>query len=899
MSGMMILPTGPKTAAIALICEAPNHDESLAGTLFLGPAGEKLDSLLASVGLCRDQIYITSVLKETPLGTDPSTYVKQGLLGPEPTEEFNRQQTLLLEELTGIEAKVLIPLGNTALLALTGQWGINQRRGSLWPSHCGTKTVLPTFHPATALRNRNPINHFIIQMDLMKAKSLAEGTLAPPTEPLLHLDPPFEQVLDFLGRCLRAERVGFDIESSTQRVKGSRYTREMTMFSIALPGESMAVPISLPNSLDQRWTPIEEDAILCALFEVLEAPSVLKIGQNLSYDASVLYHRYGTLIWPFEDTMMGARTVCPDLDANLGFLCSIHTLQPYYKDLAHGGTWQDFLRYSALDSAVVLDIWPRVERDLQQQGNLSVYQRAKQAFRPALFIQEHGLLMDKAAQREKAREVEKEMASLQAQVDAEYLQYKQQDPVWKETVEKLEAEISLAQSKVEESTAALKTKYETIQEALVKATQDGKATTTLQQRLLKAEAAWHKAGERIAKTKGKEEKLAALRTLNVQSPPQLTKFFYGKRPAGLGHPPLLNDGSPSADEKARKRLIAKGFSIVKTIDDLVQLSNDLGKYWTATSDPDNRARCSIDVTGTDSLRWASKISMFSTGYQFFNTPKRFRPLQIADAKRPFLQMDLAQAENRIVAVLANDARMMDAFDRELDVHRLTAGLMFGKHPDTISDEPGSSSLGDGLHSERDWGKKANHAFNYGLGPSGAVEKLEVPAKDAKFLYEAYHRAYPGVRGTFWAGVKEQVYRTRYLENLVGHRRLYLTPLTGDNERAAYSFIPQSTVPSILRDWVMVPTYEEGLPPISLVNHVYDSLEYQYDLRAEGIRGMAEFVLDLRSKADKPLSYKGRSFRIPADFKAGWSLGRMTGLKGTILPDLIEELTTILYPEGVS
>lgn len=828
-------------SGIAFVLEAPSNDLS-------GAAGVKFESLLASVGLTRGQVDVLYLFKEIPQGNP----LPQGLLGPEPTQEFIGANGVLHLEIARSTARVFIPMGNMSLYALTGQYGITERRGSLWPCtlmQCEGKTVIPTFHPGSATRDRNPINHFIIQMDLMKAVAFTKGELVIPPDPMLLLDPGFEELMAFLARCNAALQVGIDIETSTARVRSDRYTREMTTFSIALPGESMAVPLTLPQTNESRWLPEEEDAILCALFEVLENENVLKVGQNLSYDASFFYHRYGTVLWPFEDTMMGARITCPDLPANLGFLCSIHTMQPYYKDLAGRGNWQDFLRYSALDSDVVLKIWPRVERDLRNQGNWDTYCRARNAFLPALFVQEHGLLLDKVEQKKKAKQVREEMDLLQKLIDIDFLAVKEKDPVWLATKAMMEAELEVAKTK--------------------------------------------KRG-----TKGREEALAKMTTLNVKSPDQLTSFLYGKKPSGLGLPALVRDGKTSTDDKARKRLIGKGVTIVKTLDTLIRLANDYSKYWDVPTDPDDRIRCMMATTGTDTGRWSSQISMFSTGCQFQNMPKRFKPLLIAEDGRPFIQMDLAQAENREVAIFANDHRMMEAFALGLDVHRLTAGLMLGKDPSTISDEPGSSPLGDGKHSERDWGKRCNHAFNYGMGPGHAAEELEISARDAKFLYDAYHRAYPNVRNVFWANVEETIRKTHYLVNLFGRKRLYLLPLDGQSKKEAYAFLPQSSIPDLLVDRVMLPIYRANEPEVSLVNHVHDSLEYTFDLRmhasrAEGLLAMARFILRLKGMAEQPLTYKTTTFTIPADFKVGWSFGSLKDVKGNTEDELAASLDAIL------
>jgi len=818
---------------------------------FTGEAGQKLDELLTSAGLpqrdCR-----SLWLENSPQGKTRSSYITEGTLLESTTEHFDQLVASLAAQVAEIQPRILIPLDGPSLKACTGLQGHRARRGSLLTGilpGCEHIPVLPTHSPATALRHGEPLNHFIIQLDLLKVAAFLKGQLPPQQEPILLLDPPFEEVLAFLAECGQAKEVGFDIETSTARLRGDRFTREMTTFSIAIQGKAMAVPVSCYGSNAHRWSLEEERQILQALFTVLTDPAVVKIGQNLSYDASFLYHRYGVPLWPFEDTMMGSRITSPDFPANLGFLCSIHTAQPYYKDLAGAGTEDAFLRYSALDAAVVLEIWPKILRDLTNQRNLPAYQRARDSFQLALFIQEHGLPLDTVTQTTIRRQVEAEMRGLQKEIDQAYLAVCEKNPEWVAEVEKQKADLAVAKTKKRS-------------------------------------------------TKGREEKLAALHTLNVQSPQQLCAFLYGKKPTGLGLPPLLSNGRMTVDDDARKRLIGKGVTVVKSIDSLIRCSKDLGKYWKVPTDPDGRLRCMMATTGTDSGRWSSQVSLFSTGCQFQNMPKRFKPLLVAEPTRPFIQMDLAQAENRIVAVLAQDARMMEAFEKGLDVHRLTAALMFGKRPEDISDQPGSSLLGDGKHSERDWGKRANHAFNYGLGVNMAAEHFEVSARDARFLHTAYHRSYPGVRNTFWGMVKQRIRETRFLENLLGRRRLYLLPLSGENEKSAYSFIPQSTIPDILMEWVALPTYREEGEAVSLVNHVHDSLEYQYHLaeREESLPGMATFLHRLAARAAKPLTYLNTTFFIPADFKVGWSLGKMYDVKLSTPEETAIQLERILFQE---
>ena len=112
---LRVPPTGPLTASIAFCGEAPGADETISGTPFVGPAGEKLDSLLASVGLLRPNVYITNVFKEKIPNNDTSLVLPEGLLGPEPTPTFTEAKEELWAELSTLQAKVLIPLGNTEI----------------------------------------------------------------------------------------------------------------------------------------------------------------------------------------------------------------------------------------------------------------------------------------------------------------------------------------------------------------------------------------------------------------------------------------------------------------------------------------------------------------------------------------------------------------------------------------------------------------------------------------------------------------------------------------------------------------------------------------------------------------------------------------------------------------
>jgi DNA polymerase I-like protein with 3'-5' exonuclease and polymerase domains len=234
------------------------------------------------------------------------------------------------------------------------------------------------------------------------------------------------------------------------------------------------------------------------------------------------------------------------------------------------------------------------------------------------------------------------------------------------------------------------------------------------------------------------------------------------------------------------------------------------------------------------------------------------------------QLDLSQAENRVVAYIAPDPLMIEAFESGIDVHRLTASLIFNKRIEEISDEPGSTSIGGGIYSERSWGKKANHGLNYDLGYKTFAFYYEIPESDSRYIVERYHQAYPGVR-RYHAWVRQALSTSRTLEDCLGKRRIFLDRWGDQLFKEAYSYIPQSTVAGKLnRDGMLAlwngrhDTYE----CVDLLNQVHDSVWIQIPLSVP-FRVHVEILSKLKGSLESPINWKLTSFSIPADVEVAF------------------------------
>ena len=89
-----------------------------------------------------------------------------------------------------------------------------------------------------------------------------------------------------------------------------------------------------------------------------------------------------------------------------------------------------------------------------------------------------------------------------------------------------------------------------------------------------------------------------------------------------------------------------------------------------TLDTDKRLRCSFNPVGTESGRLSSSETIFGTGTNMQNLPMEFRQYLIADDDCMLFNIDLSQAENRIVAYISPEPNMINAFETNIDLHRL-------------------------------------------------------------------------------------------------------------------------------------------------------------------------------------------------------------------------------------
>ena len=158
----VVFGVGSLTADLMLVGEAPGKQEDLQGEPFVGPAGQLLDELLGEIGITRQEAYIANVLKCRPPGNRD----------PRP-EEIDACKGYLREQIRNIGPQVVVTLGNFATkLLLPTELGITKVRGNAYPWWLGAM-LIPTFHPAAALRSGDKVKEAMRADFALAAAALA------------------------------------------------------------------------------------------------------------------------------------------------------------------------------------------------------------------------------------------------------------------------------------------------------------------------------------------------------------------------------------------------------------------------------------------------------------------------------------------------------------------------------------------------------------------------------------------------------------------------------------------------------------------------------------------------------------------------------------------------------
>ena len=142
----MVFGMGNPDAEIFLIGEAPAHNEEKDGEPFTGPAGQKLNDILKAMGLSRESVYLTNLVKFRPAMARQTTNNRKPS-----AQEMAVFAPFIMAEIAVVQPKVIIVLGNTAAEGLMGLEGTVPTLRGKWHELAGIPARV-TYHPSYLLQ---------------------------------------------------------------------------------------------------------------------------------------------------------------------------------------------------------------------------------------------------------------------------------------------------------------------------------------------------------------------------------------------------------------------------------------------------------------------------------------------------------------------------------------------------------------------------------------------------------------------------------------------------------------------------------------------------------------------------------------------------------------------------
>ncbi|NLT72503.1 MAG: uracil-DNA glycosylase [Verrucomicrobiaceae bacterium] len=148
----VVFAAGNPQAEIVFVGEAPGREEEKARRPFVGPAGKKLDQVLKAMGLPREQVYITNVVKYRPKKGD-GRFQGAGNRPPQ-QDEMAASLPYLRAEIEVVRPRVIVALGRTAAEGLLEKGGSLARFRNAEHEFEGIPVIV-TYHPSYLLRQES------------------------------------------------------------------------------------------------------------------------------------------------------------------------------------------------------------------------------------------------------------------------------------------------------------------------------------------------------------------------------------------------------------------------------------------------------------------------------------------------------------------------------------------------------------------------------------------------------------------------------------------------------------------------------------------------------------------------------------------------------------------------
>lgn len=829
---------------LAFLGEAPGRSEVKKGRPFCGPAGGLLQILLQQAGVKRENCIVTNALL-CPIQDKES-------LGRATIAEAirccNRRR-----EIEGDlkKADFIVALGGYAGQALTGEPTIQKIRGTIQQSAWGP--CLTTYHPSYLLKGKrgvtiNKAPDVLTQVvidDIRNAKRYMKGDRGPDIR--MTIGPSPDAVRGAVNYITQVSKVyALDVEADSLDMM----TADLNVVGIAYPREEddeEYIRVLVIPWWEGNYTEDEFRRIRRALVRLARNPAVTMVAHNAQYDTTLWERNICTFDQPIRDTLIEHKAVWPEL---------YHDLQGVVAQFFPVPPWKYEFRKREKEREKLLKKLEQAERRFEAARTEKTQQKTRDTLRKA-----------KAAW-ESAWAREPRDLCVYNGYDVGYTMALHPELVQEMKAAKV-VRVSVTDSRLGEITRRM-----TLDGIPLLVDEQAKLSRTLKKRLRAAERALQKLVRLPPKSRdpdvraarrelleigpgdfnpnSQRHKIALLDTYDV---PVDAMTATGMRSCRREHLIAYQEENPAVDallEYTDAKKVLSTFVGGKGI----KLGADgrLHPSWNAHAGTTK----DTEDYGAVSGRWTSSPNMQ-------NWPKSVRSLLGFPESDPrvIISADYSQIELRILALLAGEERLIEAFlDPKRDPHAENAAALFEDEFTKL--EPHSKEWTE----LRRLTKTATYAWMYGAGVNtmyGAIRKWfpNIDLQQVEYLRERFNDMCPAILD-YREDLMEEVSRTGELRTLILNRRRVfpLAQIVEPDASVVWNYPIQATAADIIG--IRVLKLYPYLPSDTiLISQIHDAilLEAMAD-KVDSVTGLLEKYLPTT------IRYGGHAMVFPIEVTVG-------------------------------
>jgi uracil-DNA glycosylase len=815
---------GNSNPKVFFIVDSAHGEDLRTDYAITGYDGDQIRYFCREQNLNLDDFYRTCLIKEEfKIGKAPKGKAVKEEFTDKSSNLIAKYSNILLDEINTLQPNLIIPMGELSFRHFTNLASIRKFRGSVLPASGQFQLIkplkiLPILGPYPFLNQDHKLR-MVTRIDFSKIARNMLDTPIPDNLYNIWVARSSAALRTFIERHYQATvaRGGFltfDIET---------YFQMPICISFCFDGfESVCVPL-VDSSIDR-----DNRALLMQLVAKLLASPIPKVNQNIKYDWKIM-ERWGFRVENVVgDTMLAASALYCEFPKNLGFLTSIYTDLPYFKDEGKEfdpdkGKRDRYYLYNAKDSLATSQIYTTQQKEIDETGTRFVYDNLIKAMPIYKKMEQRGIRIDKERQLSLLCKYESlfhiQELKLRSLTGRQY--FNPLSP--KQCVELIFEELGYQPVRgmgVTES-GAPSTEEDSLD--LLAAYGNPKRATNTGPYIL----------ETIIGAR-KVHKVIEILTLHLHPDERFRCEF-----------------NLAGTENART-------SAGETTDQFIYLDGDKVRV--------------VDLG--HSLQTIGKHGFAINGVTY---GKDLRSMFVPSPGMVFVEMDLSQAEARVDAVLSGNFDILSVFDGPIGIHRLTGSWAYSCDPSEVK----KNVLVDGIDRYH-VAKQIRHSGERNITAETLRVKFlpELSLGECTRLLKVFHEKQPEIREVFHKDIRAALDAPSHcLVCPNGRRRDFFDRIGKSTYNEGFSFIPQAIVSDQTKFCGILPTAVAAEGWAWLLTEQHDGV--LYETKPENKERLAQiYVKNVQQPIDFRLCTLIRDYRltIPAEVEWGLNWYEMESLK---------------------